>query len=70
MNTIKEGMILTAIDCCEMKHDKKKALVVGKDYEVLSVGQHLFEVKSEVDDFHNFEIDNIEKYFKIKTNDT
>jgi hypothetical protein len=64
------GTILVATDNCKMTggallawERNKPALIVGKEYEVLSVEGHEFSVNSEVFPHHFFSIDKKQKHF-------
>ena len=66
----KVGAVLIAINECKMQDDFENALIIGKEYEVLSVinnkdGMHVI-VKSERHFHHFFPFSEVLNYFKIK----
>lgn len=73
-NQISKGTTLIAINPCIMDWNKKPALILGKQYHVLSTNQHgWFFIHSDstkcsnTDNKHGFSIREYEKYFKIKS---
>lgn len=73
MRKLREGDILVAKDVCKMEAPPhKEALIIGKEYEVLSVySDNMIRIKSEVDELHYFEEvadvgNGADYYFKLK----
>lgn len=61
---MKKGDKLIAIDPCIMEADGKPALIVGKEYKVISVRNSLFTIKSETSVEHHFYVSGYSDYFK------
>jgi hypothetical protein len=66
MTNIKKGMVLIAIDKCDMDCWGGNALIVGKEYKVDLVEGNEFEVMSEKYVDHRFELEDINNIFIIK----
>jgi uncharacterized protein YajQ (UPF0234 family) len=63
---IEKGTVLIAIDECKMKLGGHKALVIGKEYDVLYHNNYYFIIESEIDSEHQFTFHDANKYFKLK----
>lgn len=57
------GTKLTAIDPCEL-NTRKKALTIGKEYEVIAKGFSGFSIRNDQGDNHFFGLDDYETYFQ------
>lgn len=56
MRKLQKGDILIAKNVCKMETSQEEALIIGKEYEVLSVySDNMIRIKSEVDELHYFE---------------
>ena len=63
---MKKGDKLIAINDLKISGDQKIALIKDKEYEINEMFDTSFTIKSECSDYHNFTIDNVKKYFKLK----
>lgn len=66
---LKKGMILIAKNDGEIIRGKK-TLMRGEDYEILEVEDEEFVIKSEINDYHYFNIEDFDKFFKTSSQST
>ena len=62
-----EKVTLVAIYECVMNgNENQKALITNKEYEIIDFCEGMFCIDSEITSKHEFYIENINKYFKLK----
>lgn len=71
-NKLKKGQKIIAVDPCIMEYSKRPTLTVGKEYEVIRSGidaynRNSFSVIDDENDPHDFDIEEFEKFFKLKS---
>ena len=63
---MKKGDVLIAIDPCVMRSDNRVCLTVGNEYPITGISQKSITVIDDNSDMHEFTLQHLDEYFKLK----